>query len=65
MEEKPKMLVLLVKPEDCLRCRFASTAIVDLENGSSKRMIFCQRLDCDNWNYSSVETPIRVRPIQD
>jgi hypothetical protein len=31
-------------------------ADVEMEDGSSQRMIYCRRLDCDNWDYSSAET---------
>ena len=39
----------------CLECRFAHTADVELEDGSMQQMIYCKRLDCDNWDVVSAE----------
>lgn len=39
----------------CLQCRFARQAEVEMEDGVIQRMIYCRRLDCDNWDYSSAE----------
>lgn len=30
-------------------------AEVELEDGQVQRMIYCKRLDCDNWDYSTAE----------
>jgi len=39
----------------CTECRFAKMANVEAEDGSTQRMIYCRRLDCDNWDFSSAE----------
>lgn len=41
--------VYLLKPALCLDCRFASIATVKMEDGDTRRMLRCARLDCDNW----------------
>ena len=49
------MIVRLLEPEICLECRFASMAEAEAEDGSSQRMIYCKRLDCDNWDFENAE----------
>lgn len=44
----------------CNNCRFSQTAVVELENGTSETVVHCRRLDCDNWDYSSVEEVKKV-----
>jgi hypothetical protein len=39
-------------------------ADVDMADGSVQRMIYCRRLDCDNWDYSNAE-PARGVHIQE
>jgi hypothetical protein len=55
MARRQLKVVRLLEPEMCLECRFANRADVELEDGSVQRMIYCRRLDCDNWDYSSAE----------
>lgn len=33
----------------CLRCEHAHIAEVLFTDGSTKKMFYCSRLDCDNW----------------
>ena len=54
-------IVRLLEPELCFDCRFAHMADVESEDGSMKRMIYCKRLDCDNWDFSSSETAKSVK----
>lgn len=42
-------IVRLLEPSLCVSCRHAAIATVEMENGSSRRMLHCKRLDCDNW----------------
>ncbi len=56
MARKQLKVVRLLEPEMCTECRFSHMADVEMEDGSSQRMIYCRRLDCDNWDYSSAET---------
>lgn len=59
MGERLKVIKLL-EPSICLNCRFCSPAIAEMADGSKHNLIYCNRLDCDNWDYSSVEIPVRV-----
>lgn len=61
-EENTKLrIVRLMEPALCLSCRFASIATVEMEDASSKRMLHCKRLDCDNWQTEEVEeTPLSL-----
>lgn len=48
-------IVRLVEPALCLTCRFASIATVEMADSSSRRMLHCKRLDCDNWQTEEVD----------
>ena len=53
-------IVRLLEPEICLECRFADMANVENSEGKVQRMIYCRRLDCDNWDFSSAEPAKKV-----
>lgn len=55
MARRQLKVVRLLEPEMCMECRFANRADVELADGSMQKMIYCRRLDCDNWDYSSAE----------
>jgi len=55
MTERHLKVVKLLEPELCLECRFGQRASVELANGEKQSMVYCRRLDCDNWDYSSAE----------
>ena len=55
MAHKNLKVVRLIEPEICLECRFAHMAEVQMKDGTVQRMIHCRRLDCDNWDYETVE----------
>lgn len=57
-------IVRLLEPEICLDCRFADMANVEAADGKVQRMIYCRRLDCDNWDFSSAE-PAKSVQIDD
>ena len=38
-------------PVMCLRCSSAHIAEVLFTDGSTRKMFYCSRLDCDNWCY--------------
>ncbi|HZO87449.1 MAG TPA: hypothetical protein VFB38_03855 [Chthonomonadaceae bacterium] len=42
-------IVRLLEPALCMSCRYATIATVEMADGSSRRMLHCRRLDCDNW----------------
>lgn len=48
-EDTKLKIVRLLEPSLCLSCRHASIANVEMTNGTSRRMLHCKRLDCDNW----------------
>jgi hypothetical protein len=54
-------IVRLLEPELCTECRFAQKAEVEGADGTTQRMVFCRRLDCDNWDFSSAETAKSVK----
>lgn len=54
-------VVKLLEPELCLECRFGQKAEVELASGQMQTMVYCRRLDCDNWDYGSAEPAKNVR----
>ncbi|MBP6963372.1 MAG: hypothetical protein KBC96_03090 [Armatimonadetes bacterium] len=48
-------IINVVDPIMCLRCSSAHIAEVLFTDGSTKKMFYCSRLDCDNWNCSGSE----------
>jgi len=44
-------------PLMCLRCSSAHIAEVLFTDGSTRKMFYCSRLDCDNWQCTSREEP--------
>ena len=64
MSRKQLKIVRLLEPELCLDCRFAQTAEVEAESGVHQRMIYCRRLDCDNWDIVNAE-PARSMEVDD
>ena len=61
MAKKQLKVVRLLEPELCLDCRFAKTAEVETADGSYQKMIYCRRLDCDNWDIVNSEPAKNVR----
>ncbi len=55
MARRQLKIVRLLEPELCLECRFANMADVEGTDGTTKRMIYCRRLDCDNWDFTTAE----------
>ncbi len=53
-------VVRLLEPELCMNCRFAHIANVEMTDGRVQRMLYCRRLDCDNWDYASAEPAVKV-----
>ena len=55
MRPRQLKVVKLVEPDLCMECKFAQMASVEMKDGTFQRMIHCRRLDCDNWDYSTVK----------
>lgn len=55
MGKKQLKVVRLLEPELCTECRFGHKAEVEMTDGSIQQMIHCRRLDCDNWDYQTVD----------
>ena len=55
MARRELKIVKLLEPELCLECRFANVADVEAQDGTMQRMIYCRRLDCDNWDIVTAE----------
>lgn len=55
MARRNLKIVRLLEPELCTECRFAQMAEVEAADGSKQRMVYCRRLDCDNWDFASAE----------
>jgi len=60
MARRELKVVRLLEPDLCLDCPFAKEADVKTQDGSEQRMVYCRRLDCDNWDYSSAEPALKV-----
>ncbi len=60
MAKRELKVVRLIEPDLCLDCRFAKQADVATSDGRVQKMLYCRRLDCDNWDYSSAEPAVRV-----
>ncbi len=58
-------VVRLLEPELCLECRFGQKAEVEMADGNMQTMVYCRRLDCDNWDYGSAESAKSVRVTDD
>lgn len=59
-------IVRLIEPALCLSCRHAAIATVEMDDGSTRRMLHCKRLDCDNWQTEDAsQTPRRVADCED
>lgn len=61
MARKQLKIVKLLEPELCMECRFAQTAEVENDQGVFQKMIYCRRLDCDNWDVVNAEPAKGVR----
>jgi hypothetical protein len=60
-EDTKLRIVRLLEPSLCLSCRHANIATVEMANGTSRRMLHCKRLDCDNWQTEETEeTPSHI-----
>ena len=55
MARRQLRVVKLLEPELCLECRFGHKADVEMADGTTQQMVYCKRLDCDNWDYSTAE----------
>jgi hypothetical protein len=60
MSRRELRVVRLIEPDLCLDCQFAHQADVETADGRTQKMLYCRRLDCDNWDYSSAEPAVRV-----
>ncbi len=49
-------IVNVIDPVMCLRCQHAHIAEVLFTDGSTKKMFYCSRLDCDNWRCTTKQT---------
>jgi hypothetical protein len=55
-------IVRLLEPSLCVSCRCAAIATVEMSDGTSRRMLHCKRLDCDNWQTEATdEVPRFIR----
>jgi len=53
-------IVRLLEPALCISCPQAAFATVQMADGTSRRMLRCKRLDCDNWQTeTTAEQPVR------
>lgn len=62
MAKKQLRVVRLLEPELCLECRFGQKAEVEMDDGTVQQMIYCKRLDCDNWDYQVTESAKSILP---
>jgi hypothetical protein len=60
MTRKELRIVRLMEPELCMDCRFAYIANVDANDTAKQKMLYCRRLDCDNWDYTTAEPATKI-----
>ena len=61
MEQERKLNVLaIIDPLLCLRCDFAHVADVVMKDGTKKKIFYCSRGDCDNWEIAEGTKTILV-----
>jgi hypothetical protein len=60
MRKRELKVVRLIEPDLCEQCRFAGRAQVETKDGRIQTMVYCRRLDCDNWDTSSAEPAERL-----
>lgn len=65
MPQRELKIVRLLNPEMCLGCSFSRIADVEDGNGQKSRMIQCRRLDCDNWDTTSVADVRSVHELEE
>jgi hypothetical protein len=65
MSQNNMKVVRLLNPQMCVSCRFAQVADVETARGGKQRMIYCRRLDCDNWDTASAEAATDVQVHDD
>lgn len=53
-EAKSVRLMRILDPAMCLRCENAYFADVKFPAGGVRKMFYCSRLDCDNWDTEDV-----------
>ncbi len=59
-------IVRLLDPSICTSCRMAAIATVAMADGSSRRMLHCKRLDCDNWQTDTTgDDPVHLSDVVD
>ena len=58
-------IVRLLEPDLCRSCQYGVMVLVEMEDGSDRRMLQCKRLDCDNWETEDVEDrPVIIRSAE-
>lgn len=53
-------IVNVMDPVMCLRCPSAHIAEVLFTDGTTRKMFYCSRLDCDNWCCESAKSKHEV-----
>ena len=53
MEELTPKFVNLINPKLCSNCRFGNPIVIS-DGNKKETFMECLRLDCDNWDYSSI-----------
>lgn len=49
-------IIKIIDPVLCLRCEQSSIAdVTDNKTGKTKKMFYCSRLDCDNWETGTID----------
>lgn len=53
-------VIQVMDPIMCLRCPHAHIAEVLFTDGTTRKMFYCSRLDCDNWQSQPEESEIEA-----
>lgn len=54
-------VITVINPEQCLGCKSARIAEVLFSDNSVREMFYCSRLDCDNWERTSLNRLVDKR----
>ena len=54
--ESQLRVINVMDPVMCLRCQSAHIADVLFTDGTTRKMFYCSRLDCDNWSFEPKES---------
>jgi len=58
-------IINVMDPVMCLRCQYAHIAEVLFTDGTTRKMFYCSRLDCDNWHRTADEAEVESEDFKE